>query len=100
MTAAGSRPSRHFAGRTFQGRAAVALIALLLGIPMIGLTTVDQGGALRIATRWPTLFAFVAACFAGRLLLRYGLDHWRRARLAREQAAAPVAASSLAAVRC
>ena len=39
---------------------------------MIGLTTVDQGGALRIATRWPMLFAFVAACFAGRLLLRYG----------------------------
>jgi branched-chain amino acid transport system permease protein len=46
---------------------------------MIGLTTVDQGGALRIATRWPTLFAFVAVCFAGRLLLRYTLDHWRRA---------------------
>jgi branched-chain amino acid transport system permease protein len=46
---------------------------------MIGLTTVDQGGALRIATRWPMLLAFVAACFAGRLLLRYGLDHWRRA---------------------
>jgi branched-chain amino acid transport system permease protein len=33
----------------------VAFIALLLGIPMIGLTTVDQGGALRIATRWPAL---------------------------------------------
>jgi hypothetical protein len=38
---------------------------------MIGLSTVDQGGALRITTRWPALFSFVAVCFAGRLLLRY-----------------------------
>jgi branched-chain amino acid transport system permease protein len=76
--------------------AAVSFIALLLGIPMIGLTTVDQGGALRIATRWPMLFAFVAACFAGRLLLRYGLDHWRLRKLAREQAVAAAGARSLA----
>jgi len=76
--------------------AAVSFVALLLGIPMIGLTTVDQGGALRIATRWPMLFAFVAACFAGRLLLRYGLDHWRLRRLAREQAVAAAGARSLA----
>ncbi|MEF8697925.1 MAG: high-affinity branched-chain amino acid ABC transporter permease LivM [Candidatus Accumulibacter sp. UW26] len=79
----------------FRDALAVAFIALLLGIPMIGLTTVDQGGALRIASRWPTLFAFVAACFAGRLLLRYTFDHWRLRRLAREQAAAPVAGVSL-----
>ena len=39
--------------------AAVAFIALLLGIPMIGLTTIDQGGALRIATRWPALLALI-----------------------------------------
>jgi branched-chain amino acid transport system permease protein len=76
--------------------AAVSFVALLLGIPMIGLTTVDQGGALRIATRWPMLFAFVAACFAGRLLLRYGLDHWRLRKLAREQAVAAAGARSLA----
>ncbi|MBL8373720.1 high-affinity branched-chain amino acid ABC transporter permease LivM [Accumulibacter sp.] len=76
--------------------AAVSFVALLLGIPMIGLTTVDQGGALRIATRWPMLFAFVAACFAGRLLLRYGLDHWRQRKLAREQAVATAGARSLA----
>ena len=31
----------------FKDATAVAFIALLLGIPMIGLTTVDQGGALR-----------------------------------------------------
>ena len=50
--------------------AAVAFISLLLGIPMIGLLPVDQGGALRIATRWPALFAFVSARFVGRLVLR------------------------------
>ena len=77
--------------------AAVAFIALLLGIPMIGLTTIDQGGALRIATRWPALLAFIAACFAGRLLLRYGLDQLRARKLAREQAAAAVRDRKLAA---
>ena len=54
--------------------AAVAAIALLLGIPMLGLTTVDQGGSLQVATRWPTLAIFVALCFAGRLLARYAVD--------------------------
>ena len=77
--------------------AGVAFIALLLGIPMIGLTTIDQGGALRIATRWPTMFAFVAVCFVGRLLLRYTLDQWRARKLAREQAAAAVKEVNLAA---
>jgi len=77
--------------------AAVAFIALLLGIPMIGLTTIDQGGALRIATRWPALLAFIAACFAGRLLLRYGLDQLRARKLAREQAEAAVRDRNLAA---
>lgn len=55
---------------TFAARAkdalAVAFMALLLGIPMIGLTTVDQGGALQVATRWPLLAGFVLAVFAGR----------------------------------
>ena len=50
--------------------AGIALIALLLGIPMIGLTTADQGGSLQVLTRWPLLGAFVAAAFCGRLLLR------------------------------
>ena len=77
--------------------AAVAFIALLLGIPMIGLTTIDQGGALRIATRWPALLAFIAACFVGRLLLRYGFDQLRARKLAREQAAVAVRDRNLAA---
>jgi branched-chain amino acid transport system permease protein len=66
--------------------ATVAVVALLLGIPMIGLTTVDQGGALRVATRWPALAAFVAACFCGRLLLRYVIDRLRQRRRTREHA--------------
>ena len=56
----------------------------------------DQGGALRIATRWPALFAFVAACFVGRLVLRYALDQWRARQLARDQADTPAKEVSLA----
>ena len=43
------------AAERFKDASAVAFVALLLGIPMIGLTTVDQGGALQVASRWPTL---------------------------------------------
>ncbi len=64
----------------------VAFVALLLGVPMIGLTTVDQGGALQVATRWPLLGLLVLVVFAGRLLLRYLLDRLgarqRRRRMA------------------
>ncbi|MCP5228985.1 high-affinity branched-chain amino acid ABC transporter permease LivM [Accumulibacter sp.] len=76
--------------------AAVAFITLLLGIPMIGLTTVDQGGALQIATRWPTLFTFVAVAFAGRLVLRYGIDRFKAHQLTRERSTAATAAAVLA----
>lgn len=55
----------------------VSVIALLLGIPMIGLTTADQGGALQVMTRWPLLAYFVASVFGGRLLLRYAFDLWK-----------------------
>ena len=54
--------------------AVITVIALLLGIPMIGLTTVDQGGALQVATRWPVLGYFLAVVFVGRLVLRFVLD--------------------------
>ena len=79
--------------------AAVAFIALLLGIPMIGLLTVDQGGALRIATRWPALLAFTAACFAGRLILRYAIDRLRSRRQARERSAGATPATGRATSR-
>lgn len=63
--------------------AVLTVIALLLGIPMIGLTTVDQGGTLQVATRWPQLMFALIAVFCGRLLLRWVADIWRRRRLAR-----------------
>ncbi|MCM8595727.1 high-affinity branched-chain amino acid ABC transporter permease LivM [Accumulibacter sp.] len=66
---------------------AVALITVLLGIPMIGLTTVDQGGSLQVVTRWPALAAFVAAGFFGRLLLRWAIDQWQARRRTRTAAA-------------
>ena len=53
----------------------VAAIGLLLGLPMIGLYTQDQGGALMVATRWPALALFVAIVFAGRLVAQFALDH-------------------------
>lgn len=81
--------------------AVAAAIALLLGIPMIGLTTVDQGGALRVQTRWPWLAVFVAAVFCGRLLLRYALDRLRARRRtrARSHPAGAAGAADLSAAR-
>ncbi len=76
--------------------AATAFVALLLGIPMIGLTTVDQGGKLQIATRWPTLVVFVVACFFGRLILRYALDHWHARKRLRQTAFAALTPASTA----
>ena len=71
--------------------AGIALIALLLGIPMIGLTTADQGGSLQVLTRWPLLGAFVAAAFCGRLLLRYLLDTLKLRRQTRVRQAGAAA---------
>ena len=65
---------------------AVAFMALLLGIPMVGLTTVDQGGALQVATRWPLLAGFVLAVFTGRFALRFLIDRYAERRLRRERA--------------
>jgi branched-chain amino acid transport system permease protein len=74
--------------------AAVACVALLLGIPMIGLTTVDQGGALHVATRWPVLAAFVALCFVGRLVSRLALDRLQLGRRLQRQTAGPLVRSA------
>ena len=67
--------------------AVITVIALLLGIPMIGLTTVDQGGALQVATRWPVLGYFLAVVFVGRLVLRFVLDGLKWRKLAKVQSA-------------
>ncbi len=68
--------------------AVITAIALWLGIPMIGLTTVDQGGALQVATRWPVLGYFLAVVFVGRLVLRFVLDGIKRRKLAKAQSGA------------
>ena len=68
--------------------AVITAIALWLGIPMIGLTTVDQGGALQVATRWPVLGYFLAVVFVGRLVLRFVLDGLKRRKLAKAQSGA------------
>ena len=73
----------------FKDALAVAFVALLLGIPMVGLTTVDQGGALQVATRWPMLFAWVLAVFAGRFALRYAIDRYGEQKVRRERSGAP-----------
>jgi branched-chain amino acid transport system permease protein len=75
------------AAERFRDATAVAFVALLLGIPMLGLTTVDQGGTLQVATRWPALLLFVALVFGGRLLARYAIDALNRRQLVRRQAA-------------
>ncbi|NMG75495.1 high-affinity branched-chain amino acid ABC transporter permease LivM [Aromatoleum diolicum] len=64
----------------FKDAAWVAFVALLLGIPMVGMTTVDQGGALVVTTRFGVLAAFVAASFAGRFAFRWVMDQYRTRR--------------------
>ncbi len=77
----------------FKDAAVVTVIALFLGIPMIGLTTVDQGGALQVSTRWPLLFYFLSVVFVGRFVLRFVFDKLKRRQLARAQSGAAKAPS-------
>lgn len=65
---------------------AVALVALMLGIPMIGLTTVDSGGALKVISRWPALAAFIGIAFVGRLVLRFVIDTFKVRKLKKARA--------------
>ena len=71
--------------------AAAAFVALVLGIPLIGLTTVDEGGRLGVLTRWPLLAQFVLACFAGRFALTWTADRLGAARRTRQAARAGAA---------
>src|SRR5438105_1001181 len=48
-----------------------SLVAVLLGIPFIGLTTADVGGRLVVQTRWDWLFIAAALVFPGRLAVRW-----------------------------
>ncbi len=77
--------------RTMQERlkdaVGVAFVAMVLGIPMIGLTTVDTGGALQVQTRWPMLGVFIALAFVGRFLFGFAGDSLRARKQARQQVA-------------
>ena len=70
----------------------VAFVGLILGIPLIGLTTVDVGGRLGVETRFGLLAAAIAAVFAGRLLLRWAIDQARERKQARDRASTATAA--------
>ncbi|WP_101048594.1 high-affinity branched-chain amino acid ABC transporter permease LivM [Macromonas nakdongensis] len=75
----------------------VAFVALVLGIPMIGLTTVDEGGALAVHTRWAALALFVLVAFVGRLVLTVAGDRLRARRQAKAKTPARPAATTGAA---
>ena len=70
----------------------VAFVGLILGIPLVGLTTVDVGGRLGVETRFGLLAAAVAAVFAGRLLLRWAIDQARNRKQERDRASTATAA--------
>jgi branched-chain amino acid transport system permease protein len=64
----------------------IAFISLVLGVPLIGLTTVDAGGRLAVETRFGLLAAAVAITFGGRLVLRWAFDRLKQRSLARQRA--------------
>jgi branched-chain amino acid transport system permease protein len=64
----------------------IAFVALVLGIPLIGLTTVDAGGKLVVDTRFGMLALFVAVAFGGRLLTRWLHERLGARKLARQRA--------------
>ena len=70
----------------------VAFVGLILGIPLVGLTTVDVGGRLGVETRFGLLAAAIAAVFAGRLLLRWAIDQARNRKQDRDRASTATAA--------
>ena len=77
----------------------VACVALVLGIPMIGLTTVDSGGALQVQTRWGALALCIALVFVGRLLFAVMGDRLRAKQKTRVRAAEPAKTASPVALK-
>jgi branched-chain amino acid transport system permease protein len=54
-----------------------ALVAGLVGLPMLGLTTRDGANGLEVQTRWALLAIFIAVAFAGRITLQMLLQRFR-----------------------
>ena len=70
--------------------ALAALVAGILGLPLIGFRLVDQAGGEALATRWPALAAAIALAFAGRLVLVLTGDGPRRGAAAVTSTLAPI----------
>lgn len=70
--------------------ALAALVAGLLGLPLIGFRLVDQSGGEALATRWPDLAGVIAFAFIGRLSLSLAGDRPGRGFAATASALAPV----------
>jgi branched-chain amino acid transport system permease protein len=64
--------------RQFRVRDALgaALVAGLVGLPMLGLTTRDGANGLQVETRWALLAGFIVVAFAGRLILQWTLQRF------------------------
>ena len=73
-------PNKGGLRRWFADAGLASLAALVLGIPFIGMTTVDVGGKLQVQTRWSWLFVAAAAVFAGRMVVRWLFDCQRASR--------------------
>jgi branched-chain amino acid transport system permease protein len=58
--------------RPLADAAVAALIAAVLGVPLIGFHLIDQAGGEGLETRWPILGLGVASVFIGRLLRSIG----------------------------
>lgn len=53
-----------------------ALVAGVVGLPMLGLTTHDGLNGLQVHTRWPLLGMFVVVAFVGRMTLQFLLERF------------------------
>ncbi|WP_342619480.1 high-affinity branched-chain amino acid ABC transporter permease LivM [Rhodoferax sp. GW822-FHT02A01] len=53
----------------FVDAALAALMMLIVGLPLLGLTTVDSGGTLQVQTRWSWLFSAAASVFIFRAFI-------------------------------
>lgn len=64
----------------FRDAALASLMTFVLGIPFVGLTTVEVGGRLVVQTRWDWLVVVAIAAFPLRLLCRWLLEHRKAGR--------------------
>lgn len=77
--------------QSLKDAALAALVAGVLGLPLIGFRLVDQAGGETLETRWPDLAAVIAFAFIGRLSLSLSGGRPQRGFAAVTSALAPVA---------